>query len=221
MSYTIQRLSTAPPMNLDWDNPAWQTADTATIAIARPESSDHRPQTLLRLMHDGTNLHGIFQVKDRYVRAVKSGYQAPVCKDSCVEVFFQPDVGEGYFNLEMSAAGVYLLYYVRDHQRLEEGFADYAVVDEANYRKLTVKTSLPERIDPEITEPVIWYAQFTIPMAALEPYCGKIGDLSGREWRGNFYKCGDETSHPHWISWAPLTSFNFHLPECFEKLQLK
>ena len=48
---------------------------------------------------------------------------------------------EKILNLEMSAAGVYLLYYVRDHQRLEEGFADYAVVDEANYRKLTVKTS--------------------------------------------------------------------------------
>ncbi|MEW6117215.1 MAG: carbohydrate-binding family 9-like protein, partial [Nitrospirota bacterium] len=36
-----------------------------------------------------------------------------------------------------------------------------------------------------------------------------------REWRANFYKCGDATSHPHWASWAPVEALNFHLPHCF------
>jgi hypothetical protein len=219
MPYRIHRVSAAPPLTCDWYDLAWQGAETAELTQVRQEGSDHRPKVSLRLVHDDDHLYGLFQVRDRYVRAVNVGYQAPVCKDSCVEVFFQPDVGPGYFNLEMSAGGSFLFYYVRDHQRTEEAFVDYSVVDEACGRRLTVKTTLPQRIDPEIDRPVTWYAQFVIPVAALEPYCGRIGVLKQRSWRGNFYKCGDETSHPHWITWAPLTMLNYHLPECFDTLE--
>ncbi|HQC52107.1 MAG TPA: carbohydrate-binding family 9-like protein [Lentisphaeria bacterium] len=220
MPYCIHRVTSAPPLTCDWYDSAWKGAETAELTHVRPESSDHRPKVAVRLLHDDSHVYGLFQVRDRFIRAVNIGYQAPVCKDSCVEFFFKPDVGPGYFNLEMSAGGSYLFYYVRDHQRTEEGFVDYSAVDEACGRLLTVKTTLPERIDPEIDRPLTWYAQFVIPVAALEPYCGKIGALGKRTWRGNFYKCGDDTSHPHWITWAPLTVLNYHLPECFDTLTL-
>ena len=41
---------------------------------------------------------------------------------------------------------------------------DYSAVDEACGRMLTVKTTPPERIDPEIERPLTWYAQFVIPV---------------------------------------------------------
>jgi hypothetical protein len=70
-------------------------------------------------------------------------------------------------------------------------------------------------VEPEIQEPTTWFIEFRIPISLLEKYVGPIGDPRGQRWTANFYKCGDKTSHPHWISWAPVDQLNFHLPRCF------
>jgi hypothetical protein len=62
-----------------------------------------------------------------------------------------------------------------------------------------------------------WSLRVRIPFALFEHYTGVKAD---NEWRGNFYKCGDETSHPHWMAWSPVSALNFHLPECFGSLRL-
>ena len=40
--------------------------------------------------------------------------------------------------------------------------------------------------------------------------------------RGNIYKCGDKTAHPHFLSWAPVgtPSPDFHRPEYFGEFSL-
>ena len=38
----------------------------------------------------------------------------------------------------------------------------------------------------------------------FDQYFGDIQPTLSRGWRGNFYKCADESSHPHWASWAPI-----------------
>ena len=112
MPYCIHQVNSAPPLTCDWYDPAWQGAETAELTHVRPESSDHRPKVAVRLLHDDRYIYGLFQVHDRFVRTVNIGYQVPVYKDSCVEFFFKPDVGPGYFNLEMNAGGAYLFQYV-------------------------------------------------------------------------------------------------------------
>ncbi|MBP5674077.1 MAG: carbohydrate-binding family 9-like protein, partial [Victivallales bacterium] len=194
--------------------------ETAELTNLRPEGSGHRPIVNVRMLHDERTIYGIYKVQDRYVLAEKEGFQAPVCEDSCVEFFFKPPVGPGYFNLEMSAGGAYLMSYVRNHKRTKTGFEDYTMVSEKDGALVTVKTSFGGRVMPEITEPVTWYAQFALPMAALEPYCGVIPSLDGAKWRGNFYKCADNSSHPHWLTWNPVSVLNFHLPDCFAELDL-
>ena len=41
--------------------------------------------------------------------------------------------------------------------------------------------------------------------------------------RANFYKCGDKTAHPHFLSWNPVgtPSPDFHRPEFFGELILR
>ena len=41
--------------------------------------------------------------------------------------------------------------------------------------------------------------------------------------RANFYKCGDKTAHPHYLSWSPIDTPkpDFHRPEFFGELILK
>ena len=38
--------------------------------------------------------------------------------------------------------------------------------------------------------------------------------------KGNFYKCGAKTAHPHYVSWNAIESTppDFHRPDCFGKL---
>ncbi len=220
MKYTVNYTATKPLLEANWDDPVWTAAEAVSIACVRPESSDHRPETTLKVLYDQDGLYGIYQVHDHYVRVTHLGYQAPVCLDSCVEFFCKPPVGPGYFNLEMNAGGSFWFSYVRNPRRTEDGFEDFSMVDEKYGKLIQVKTTLPEMVEPERREPLTWVAQFQLPFAAMEPYCGTIDTTRDREWKANFYKCGDETSHPHWISWVPVHSLNFHLPECFGDMEL-
>ena len=102
-----------------------------------------------------------------------------------------------------------------------DGFADYSPVDERYGRLVSVKTSMPKVITPEITMPTTWYVQFAIPTAALEPYCGPIGALAGQHWTCNFYKCAGDSSHSHYITWSPIPECNFHLPNFFAPIDFE
>jgi len=216
MQYVIKRTATAPELNGAWDSMEWQRANELSITHFRPESSDHRPDARARFLYDAQAIHGIYRVADRYVRCTHAGFQAPVCRDSCVEFFFKPHKGPGYFNFEFNCGGSFLSSYIRDWTRIgDAGFADFTKLTQDQGALVQVWHSLPERIDPEIDEPTVWTVQFRIPLVLIEQYTGPLGNLSGIEWTANFYKCGDETSHPHWASWTPVDELNFHLPHCF------
>ena len=47
-----------------------------------------------------------------------------------------------------------------------------------------------------------WELSLVIPVSAF--FRHKIDNLSGLIIHGNFYKCGDKTAHPHFLSWNPI-----------------
>ena len=75
-------------------------------------------------------------------------------------------------------------------------------IADSDVEKITVAHSMPQIVDPEIEEPTTWTVEYAIPFAVLKNYCDIIKPESGAVWHANFYKCADETSHPHWITWA-------------------
>jgi hypothetical protein len=167
------------------------------------------------------SLHALFAVRDRYVRSRYTEPNGPVCRDSCVELFIKPLKDAGYFNFEFNAGGTALASYITDHTRTETGFKAFAMLDLADVKQITVIHSLPATVEPENPEPVEWKIMVSIPVSIMENKCGEIGSLPDKKWTGNFFKCGDETSHPHWASWSPVSALNFHLPECFGELMLE
>ena len=215
MRYTIRRAVHPPRLDSPWEDPAWGTADTLEIKHFRPEGSDHRPRTSARLLHGAEGIHGIFRVHDRYVRCLRTQYHEAVWKDSCVEFFAEPKPGRGYFNFEFNCGAAFLVCHITNSERTPDGFKEFVKVPAAIGQTIQARSSLPPRTDPEITEPVLWTLGFFIPFALFGRYVGRLGAIAGQQWRGNFYKCGDETSHPHWASWAPLDERNFHRPDCF------
>jgi hypothetical protein len=218
---TVRKVFDAAKLDLDWRNPAWAAGQMHEVKHFRPESSAHRPQTFLRLLHDARGIHGLFQVHDQYVRCVRTEYGSEVWKDSCVEFFVQPKAGAGYFNFEFNCGGACLCSYILDPTRTPDGFKAFAKVPPEIGRQIQVRASMPRLVEPEIAGPMDWSLQFFIPFSLLEEYVGPLGDTAGQTWRGNFFKCAEDNSHPHWAAWSPVDEFNFHLPRCFGTLRFE
>jgi hypothetical protein len=218
MTYRVCQTSAADARQLDPQASAWQAAEVAAISHFLPESSGHRPRTEARLLHDGRALHGLFTVSDRYVRCVRTGYGSEVWKDSCVEFFIEPRPGRGYFNFEFNCGGAFLCNHITDPTRVADGFKQAVRLPAAIEDRVLCRSTLPRVVDPERPDPVTWSLQFHIPIALLEDYVGPLGSLAGQTWRGNFFKCAEDNSHPHWAAWSPVDEFNFHRPRCFGEI---
>ena len=204
-----------------WDGAVWQNVPSLELSDFRPEGSAHRPQTLCKLLYDQEKLYGIFRVDDQYVRCVNTGFQADVYKDSCVELFLQPKASGGYFNFEFNCGGALLASYITDPTRIGGRVKQYSPLTPADDRQIRRYHNLPDVVEPEITHKQIWFLEFSIPFAVLAKYAGPLREICGQAWRGNFYKCGNETSHPHWSAWSGVFELNFHLPECFGIIQFE
>ena len=220
-TYTIHRIDHVPDWDFAWDGSIWSQAETAVIASPAIALETAAPQTEARVLHDETNLYGLFRVQDHSILARQTQYNSWTCFDSCVEFFFQPHPEStsksenGYFNLEISATGAHLLYYVRNWTPVGDYYADFTAIPEEDGRLFETRSSVTELVPQERPGELTWFVQFRIPLAVAEKYCGSIGTLSGQHWRGNFYKCGDQLNPPHWLAWSPVTELNFHLPHCF------
>ncbi len=219
--YPILRTPQPPELQGLWDGPAWGNAPVAEIAHFRPEGASHHPRARCRLLYDVSRLYGLFLVHDRYVRCTHTGFHAPVYEDSCVELFIQPKPGGAYFNFEFSCSGAMLASYVTDPARRGGKVAGATLLTDAECRQVAVYADLSPVAGYEIEDETAWSLEFAIPFALLNAYTGDSGKVEGLEWQGNFYKCGNKTSHPHWASWAPLRERNFHAPWDFGVLQFE
>jgi hypothetical protein len=217
--YNILFTSQPPEMASFWDGEAWKNLPALKVSRYRPESSTHQPDTQCKLLYDCDCIYGIFRVKDRNVRCVHEEFQSEVYKDSCVEFFVQPKDTGGYFNFEFNCGGAMLASYVTDPTRIGGRIREFTPLTPGDDVQVKRYSSLPSIVEPETAEPIVWFLGFSIPFAVLEKYAGKLTIDSGQVWRANFYKCGSETSMPHWASWTPLSELNFHLPANFGKIQ--
>lgn len=217
--YTLARLDAPPALDGCWNGGGWHGVPPLSIARFHPRSSIHRPIAEAKAAWSDEGLHVIFRVQDRYVRCVHTGFQAPVYKDSCAEFFMRPGGTGPYLNFEMNAGGTLLATCIADWTRTPDGFAKFERLDARWDAAISRFHSLPERVEPEIATPVQWALQYTLPWPLFESCTGAGRPKSGDAWTGNFYKCGDETSHPHWAAWAPVGEvLNFHQPERFGRL---
>lgn len=217
--YTIHRAESLPPVTAAWDDRAWACADTLTIARFHPRSSGHHPHTQVRLLHDGQAIAVIFRVEDRFVVARNTEYQSPTHKDSCVEFFVKPIADRGYFNFEFNAIGTLLLWYVEKPRGPDGVFEKYTEVSKDLADTIQVHASLKGPIPNERPESIIWTISYRIPLALLERYTGPLAPLSGQTWRANFYKCADDSTHPHWGHWADIGErLDFHQPDRFGEI---
>lgn len=221
-SAAVCRAENPPALNAPTGAGVWAESDLFSIDQYHPDGSDHHPLAVARALYDDEALYLQFSVEDRYVRAVQTEFQAPVCTDSCVEFFFWPSPSAGYFNVEINCGATMLWQYYPNvappppgewRQKVQPTAQEAAAIER------WAQLSLP--IETEIAEPLDWRLAMRLPFASLEPYVGAevAHPKPGTVWRANFYKCGDHTSHPHWGAWSSIgPELSFHQPARFGRL---
>lgn len=219
LEYVVHRASAPPPLNAAPDHPVWSRAAVAHVDTFYARSSSHHPRTDARLLYDDRHLYLQFDVDDGYLRAVETEYQNFVCRDSCVEFFIQPVAGKGYINFEFNCIGTMFIFYIVDPTSVGGRWRRYSAMWPEHAQQIRVHTTLPRIPFEAMPDPVRWRIAAAIPLSILEPYVGPLDPLSGQACRGNFYKCADRSSHPHWASWSPIAGpLNFHQPQYFGTL---
>jgi len=220
MEHKVARVAEPPKIDARWDKAPWTSVESLAIDQYMGKRPEHFPRVKAKLAYDDAAVYVIFRVEDRYVRAVTPENQGQVCKDSCVEFFFTPgtDVSRGYFNLEMNCGGRLLFHFQAVPRQ-----PDRTAIAECDVSCLEIAHSLPRIVEPEIAEPVTWTVEYRLPVSLLGKYSSVATPVPGVVWMANLYKCGDSTSHPHWLSWSPLGEgkLDFHRPDSFGKLEFE
>lgn len=215
-SYLVKHSGFSPKINADWNKGIWNRTKPLILENYMGDKPSHFPETRVKMRYDKDNIYVIFSVMDKYVKAVAKEINGKVWLDSCVEFFFSlcPDTERGYFNFEANCKGVFLFQY----HLANSNSSGYISMEDCE--KVRIAYSLKRDVEQEIAEPLEWRLEYSIPISVLKKYMKVNEPGPGVSWRANFYKCADQTSHPHWLTWAPgdYPQPKFHLPEFFGRL---
>lgn len=177
-----------------------------------PEAFPYAPQVEFRMFHTGEWLLLRFDVAEQYTMARVTQDNGRSWTDSCVELFISPD-GKEYYNFETTCAGRLLLAWHRSRHEAEQ--APQEVLQAVKrFTSLPFGQTFEERVGDNR-----WSLTLAIPPRALFRHA--LNDWSGLQASANLYKCGDELSQPHFLSWSPIRTEkpDFHRPEFFAPIR--
>ena len=220
--YAVRPLPAPVTTPLAAENAVWRETDSIKVAsvldagIEAPNANTHRPRVEVRMRYDDHAVYVYFQVDDRYVRTIETKPHGKVWEDACVEFFVQPLSERGYINFEVNSGGTMLASYHEHPSWTGVELTKGGRLPEERYSRVQILASLPKTVEPENPNFVAWSIAYRIPLSVFEDYLGPLGPLSGKTWRANFYKCAENNSHPHWISWSTIVEGqDFHAPRWF------
>ncbi len=184
-----------------------------------PASFPYAPLCAGRIARTKDALIVDFRVSGLDLRVANLSDNGRQWEDSCVEVFIQDPDGSKYYNFEINAIGKVLACcgaaregrVGRSAEEMEK-ILRFAQNDKDNCH--------PDGLEApkDLAGLHSWRVGIIIPFELI----GIDPDNLPSSIRANFYKCGDKTAHPHFVSWSPinLPAPDFHRPEFFGELKL-
>jgi len=149
------------------------------------------------------DLRVLLEAREKHIRAEEHGPLGNPWEDSCLEFFFSPVEGDGrYINLELNPNACLCM-----------GLGDGA-------RRLRILWA-NAFLRPKVTFTADgWQVEYRVPFDLIRMFFPDFDPRPGAVMTGNFYKCGDRTALPHYLSWNPVNSPtpNFHRPQDFGRL---
>jgi hypothetical protein len=198
----------------EWNNEFWTDLNTVELDYHRKENKQF-PKVEVKICHSEEDIILFWKVIEEEIVCNNRNHFDKVYQDSCVEFFIMPFRAKGYFNFEINCIGKVLCYYITDWKRNEAGTLNgFSRVDLKDILKIQIEHSY-EEFNLAADE---WYLLVKIPKSILISN-SELSELDfSNPWRGNFYKCADASSFPHWSSWNLVTELNFHQPKDFGEI---
>lgn len=170
-----------------------------------------KPETEFIIARSSSSIFIHYKVHEKQIKAIYAKDQDPVWQDSCVEFFCQLPNGKTYFNFEFNCIGTCL---ATERESRNEGVNPLSTEKMAQIKRYA---SLGTEPFEEKKGDFDWHLTVEIPFSLLHIDTENLPT----HIKANFYKCGDETSVPHYLSWNPikLEKPDFHRPEFFGELQ--
>lgn len=177
-----------------------------------PQDYSYRPIVVVDVAYCSRGILLHYTVRGWDMRTLSEGDGHYVHTDSCVEFFMQATEGEAYKNFEFNAAGV---CYASHHASPKVG----EPLSPEEYASILRRATYQGQKISEDNVLHTWELSALIPWQVM----GLDGAQIPSQIRANFYKCADDTAHPHFLSWAPIDepAPAFHRPQFFGTLILE
>jgi len=176
-----------------------------------PVKFPYCPESKFVIARSNSALYLKFQIKETNIRALYINDQEPVWEDSCVEFFCKKPQSETYMNFEFNCIGTCVATTRKGRD------VDVVPFSENQMKQIERFSSLYRQLFYEKEGLSYWELTVKIPFEILGIDPNELQD----NLLGNFYKCADGTSTPHYVSWNPIlkTTPDFHCPEFFGELR--
>lgn len=210
---------TVPCINIDSDNinlvaDTLQKLPNHSLAVVNwPEAYPSKPEVVFRIAHNSDNILLQYDVKENEIMGVITEDNGKVWTDSAVEFFLSFD-GEHYYNAEFNCIGTALISYRTANKMLEMGSPQIV-------KSIKRLSSLGSGKRDKTQGDFHWTLTLVIPRTAY--WKNDIATFNGLKAKGNFYKCGDNLTTPHFVSWAKIGTPepSFHEPSFFGEIEFE
>jgi hypothetical protein len=177
-----------------------------------PKEFPYCPDCVFSIARSKTHLAVLYHVRGLDLRATEMNDNGITWEDSCCEFFLADPYDGTYYNCEITCIGTLKVgkgvnrngRWLQNPERIGE---------------VIRHTTLPRK-EINMSDKIFgWSVGMVIPFDFL----GLDPEHLPLRLMANFYKCGDKTAHPHFLSWNKVKAAkpDFHRPECFGELILK
>lgn len=185
--------------------------DVHSIDTVNWKDYSYKPDVKFRIAYSEREIFIKYYISEDYVKAEKTEINQMVCEDSCVEFFVSPAEDGIYYNFEFNSIGTCLLG--SGTSREDSRLANKQIVE-----RVRSLSSLDNEAFGEEKGVKEWTLTVAIPVDLF--FRHKIKKLEGLTFRANLYKCGDNLSVPHYLTWNEVETEkpDYHQPEYFGEL---
>ena len=180
-----------------------------SIDVVNWADFSYKPVVVFDIARGDKDLYIHYFVRGLSLRAMAGEDGEFVHTDSCVEFFVRKSEEQFYTNFEFNCIGTCLA-------ARGNGRHNRTPFTSNEYKKIRRYTTVPQGTFAEKTGLYEWELTVAIPFELMGLDAANLPAAI----RANFYKCADETAHPHYVTWSEinLPAPDYHCPEHFGEI---